>query len=494
MREYCAIQWIVTGLMLISLSEARGAYVFTKIADTTTGAPSGLFTTFRSDPAISGGTVAFEGNFGGGGASRGIFTGNGGSITTIAKTGDVAPLGTFTDFGLRGATISGGMTVFYGRYTQGPSYYEGIFSGNGGPKTTIAKTGDAAPYGKFTIFSPASAVSGSTTAFVASYYKEGDTSSSTGVFNSTGGITTAMATANGEAPVRAFTSFGFPSISNGTTAFHGEFTGTGGFGRGIFIDSGGPTITSVKTGGPAPAGTFGGFSDPAISGTTTAFYANYNNCCQGVFTENGGVIVTIAKKGDAAASSTFSSFSTKPAISGGIVAFVGVNNSGSAGIYTGSGGPLASVIKGGDPLFGSTVLSLSLGTFGIDADGSGKIAFYYELSNGRRGIALASPSPVLPGDYDGNGTVNIQDYNVWKASFGSTANLSADGNGNQVIDAADYTVWRDHLGTSAGSGSGANAFASLSAIPEPRTWTLFVWAAFIAFPNVFRRRHLASIR
>lgn len=56
--------------------------------------------------------------------------------------------------------------------------------------------------------------------------------------------------------------------------------------------------------------------------------------------------------------------------------------------------------------------------------------------------------PTLPGDYDGNGTVEQADYDVWRNSYGSTTLLDADGNENGVIDTGDYTIWRDNLGAS----------------------------------------------
>ena len=50
------------------------------------------------------------------------------------------------------------------------------------------------------------------------------------------------------------------------------------------------------------------------------------------------------------------------------------------------------------------------------------------------------------GDYNRDGTVDQDDYDMWKDTFGSTTNPLADGNDNDVVDAADYTVWRDNLG------------------------------------------------
>ena len=52
----------------------------------------------------------------------------------------------------------------------------------------------------------------------------------------------------------------------------------------------------------------------------------------------------------------------------------------------------------------------------------------------------------LAGDYDIDGTVDQDDYTVWKNNFGSNLLLAADGNHNGVVDTADYAVWRDNFG------------------------------------------------
>ena len=90
---------------------------------------------------------------------------------------------------------------------------------------------------------------------------------------------------------------------------------------------------------------------------------------------------------------------------------------------------------------------------------------------------LLTPVNPLAGDYDGNRTVGPEDYDVWKASYGSN-NSAADGNNDHVVDAADYTVWRDNLRATLGSGSGASYFApgdspgANYAAPEPATFAL----------------------
>jgi hypothetical protein len=71
-------------------------------------------------------------------------------------------------------------------------------------------------------------------------------------------------------------------------------------------------------------------------------------------------------------------------------------------------------------------------------------------------------SQPLAGDYDGSGTVDNLDYELWKTSFGSTVDLAADGNANGVVDAGDYTVWQDNFGASNNGAGGAAASLGLS--------------------------------
>ena len=87
----------------------------------------------------------------------------------------------------------------------------------------------------------------------------------------------------------------------------------------------------------------------------------------------------------------------------------------------------------------------------------------------------------MTGDYNGDTIVDSEDYDLWRASFGSTTNLAADGNGNQVIDAADYVVWRDTLGLTLGAGT--------AAVPEPASVMLLAIAcAFAVLQGKLRSR------
>ncbi|MEX2093524.1 MAG: hypothetical protein WD971_12645, partial [Pirellulales bacterium] len=112
------------------------------------------------------------------------------------------------------------------------------------------------------------------------------------------------------------------------------------------------------------------------------------------------------------------------------------------------------------------------------------------LSDGYRAFVLDASSLVsaLAGDYSGNGKVGPEDYNLWKANFGSSTLLAADGNGNHIVDAADYTVWRNNLGASLGSGSGsAGASPSHAAAPEPSSFAILIAGNVVAVAWRMRR-------
>jgi pectate lyase len=84
-------------------------------------------------------------------------------------------------------------------------------------------------------------------------------------------------------------------------------------------------------------------------------------------------------------------------------------------------------------------------------------------------------APELPGDYNGDGSVDAEDYGVWRSQYGA-AGGPADGNDDGIVDAVDYTVWRNNLGAMAGSGG-------LALVPEPSQLMLFTLAGIVAFTH-----------
>jgi probable HAF family extracellular repeat protein len=110
-------------------------------------------------------------------------------------------------------------------------------------------------------------------------------------------------------------------------------------------------------------------------------------------------------------------------------------------------------------------------------------------------LARIELEPMLPGDYNSNGSVDAADYVVWRTGLESTYTQN------------DYNVWRAHFGLTAGSGAaeyplGASA-ASDSApgeagfrvpaavVPEPRAAILLVIGVLATV--VRRMRRVAAI-
>jgi hypothetical protein len=357
----------------ICTSAHAAAYNFVNVADTQTSAPSGSFSGFGF-PSISGSTVAFTGYYGGSNAS-GVFSGSGGVITTISKQGDAAPIGTFVDFG-NAPTVNNGTVAFTGRYNNGST--QGVFTGGGSPPTTIITSTDQAPSGSFNSFSSA-AIGGGNVAFGATY----DGANKSSSFRTAGGPFTIIA----------------PTAIFGGVAISGNLVATSD-GSNVFIGSGGAVTTIAKFGDAAPLGTFVHFDgttgqSPAIDGGKVAFGALYNGGGNsGIFIGSGGPLTTIVKSGDPAPIGTFST-AGRPSISGATVAFVGFYDQfgSKTGVFTGSGGPLVTVIKAGDSLFSQSITSVGIGTYGVDPSGTGRITFDYTLANGVSGVAIAYPVP-----------------------------------------------------------------------------------------------------
>lgn len=93
----------------------------------------------------------------------------------------------------------------------------------------------------------------------------------------------------------------------------------------------------------------------------------------------------------------------------------------------------------------------------------------FEPTTGRVIYAASTPGG-LPGDFDGNGTVNAADLTKWRNDFGAGAGSDADGDGD--TDGNDFLVWQRNLGTGGATGAAG-------AVPEPGALALLAIAAAI---------------
>ena len=129
-------------------------------------------------------------------------------------------------------------------------------------------------------------------------------------------------------------------------------------------------------------------------------------------------------------------------------------------------------------------LRLNFGAFEIDAI----VAFLSTLTDTAflNDAKFVDPFVVLPGDYNGDGTVDTADYVVWKTNFGDISLLTA-GHGDGRVDAADYTVWRDNLAASwLDLAYGAGSEAGSLGVPEPASVLLLLLGS--SFFATLRRR------
>jgi hypothetical protein len=85
----------------------------------------------------------------------------------------------------------------------------------------------------------------------------------------------------------------------------------------------------------------------------------------------------------------------------------------------------------------------------------------------------------LPGDYNGDGAVDVADYVMWRKGGPLVNEVHEPG----TISPEDYTEWRIRFG----SGSGSGGFASGQGVPEP-TDLLLLFAAILAAAAMDGRR------
>jgi hypothetical protein len=401
------------------------------------------------------------------------------TFTEIARARPHSPGETaFGEFPTAPAINSLGVVAFNAHGVR-----EGIYTGAGGPITTIAETGD----GGFVDLSSASAMN---TAGQIAFHAV--TPSSIGIFRSDGVTTTTIASSVG-----GFVNVGpgYPSInSSGAVAF----SGNDGFSDGLFIGgAGGPPTAMYRP------GDFGHIyaSDPAINDAgELSFVTDAGSSTMGVGHGDGGppLIVgdgysslshtsispggTVAFRatsfgapadaiwtGYGSASATvladnegpFSAFESEAAISATTIAFMAQLDAGGSGIYTGADSIADKVLQTGDWLFGEAVAGFpgytsKLNRFAVND--AGQIAFQAQLGGGDVVVVRADPVTLPDGDRTFDGIVDAADYVALR----------------KITDTPEvYADWREHFGEIA-SLAAADASSSHGAVPEPAGGLLLV--------------------
>jgi hypothetical protein len=357
-------------------------------------------------------------------------------LTTAARGGEggytfkriADNTGSFISFSFAPAINNDGTVVFQALETPTPQNDspEGVFTGRGGPVTTVADS----LTGPFGFFNSAPAINDAgEVAFLADSPDE----STTTLFKAgRRGLTTIVTTGTGP---NDFEFIFFPSINEqGEVAFSsqlhggvdGSFKGSGGplttivesnttfflnstindagevavvfvnaLHAGILSGEGGPVTTLIDDTGPA--GDFGTFTSPvAFFGETAAINNKDEVVFKGFSGQPGAALFRLRHgKLETLAETTtgrFLDLGSQPALNNrGEVAFLGTLPGGAQGIFTGADPVGDKVIQVGDPLDGSTVSDLTFAFANTGLNDRGAIAFVASLADGRQGIFVATP-------------------------------------------------------------------------------------------------------
>jgi hypothetical protein len=110
---------------------------------------------------------------------------------------------------------------------------------------------------------------------------------------------------------------------------------------------------------------------------------------------------------------------------------------------------------------------------------TGEHAFYFN------NLKVETAPTGVPGDYNGNNTVDAADYVLWRNSVGPGSLPNENGISPGQVDAADYNYWKLRFGATSGNGSGLAASAG---VPEPAASVILLASLAVLMINRFRGR------
>jgi hypothetical protein len=162
---------------------------------------------------------------------------------------------------------------------------------------------------------------------------------------------------------------------------------------------------------------------------------------------------------------------------------------GSGGLFRITGSPLAETAfdSNGNASQFATAIAFDAGSHPFERfagpDG-GRLAYMADFGFASQDSFVTMLTPAKPGDYNGDGHVDANDFAVWRSTFGSTTDASADGNLDDIVDSRDFVIWRKNV-PAAGAGFAATGLVS---VPEPTGTALFLCVSVMAKLKV-RYRH-----
>lgn len=110
--------------------------------------------------------------------------------------------------------------------------------------------------------------------------------------------------------------------------------------------------------------------------------------------------------------------------------------------------------------------------FGSGNDGDLLLTFQMEDGRTLPGLVTYITGSNLPGDYNGDGIVDLADYTVWRNNLGATDESSLNNNGDGGgVSISDYQFWKSRFGNTSQGGN-----LALATVPEPSTYALLLVA------------------
>jgi hypothetical protein len=375
---------------------------------------------------------------GGSSDNRGVFRGDGSSITQIARESQNVPDGNGRFGELNRVTLNdAGQTAFFAMLTAtsgGAGDDSGLYRGDGTTLVRIAREGQTAPdgNGKFSTFGTGAINNAGQVAFSSQFTNTvGGNQDRSGLYIGNGIVLTQVARANQAVPGGngRFLTIQDVALNNaGDLAFSAQLEFTSGGttdNSGIFLKQSevGSIAQIVREGQLVPNGNgrFSSFNSLSLNvKDQIVFYAILTgtsgpNDTTAIFRSGGGTITQIARTNQLApdGNGRFSNLDDTSFNDAGQIAFHADLSSTIGGISDNEGVfafddrfGMLQIARKGDSLLNSTIATLQyLGSIGPDGDelgglnNRGEIVYGFTLSDGRWGLAVAAivPEPALNG-------------------------------------------------------------------------------------------------